>query len=255
MNNTECNSNSSSSPPDELLREMMPKLGLEAKAPSERYIRQARAQWFVPKLLVALSAILLSVMAAVLLTLPVRFRDVTLLEASDGAALDFRLDRRLLFESVTATLNDRPLYLTQVKPGVYHLEVTSNGELTVLARTFTGQVTPLTMTVDCVDQDPPFLKDDLVFGGYLYIYISDGTGENCSGVNWDSLQVTYIPEEGPNGAPSDKEEMSDDQPEQVEGVEVDEQVGFLRLPSPDRSVRIYVEDNRGNPFALRFDRS
>lgn len=238
MNNDANYSSTVTSPPgNELLQEMMPKLGLEATEPTGRYRTKARVKYLLPRVLLACAALLLIAAAAVLLLLPIRFSDVEMTEMPDRAELEFRLDRLPLFESVTAELDGRPLVVTPLDTGLFHVEADKNGELTVVARTFTNRSTTITMTVDCVDDAPPFVDHDLLFGGYLYIYLSDGDGENCSGVNWDSVQTTYAA----TGEP-------------FEDAEIDQQLGYVRFPLADESVRVYVEDNNGNPLSLRMDR-
>lgn len=231
-------STATSEPGNELLQEMMPKLGLEAAEPTGRYKDVARAKHFLSRFQVVYIALLLIVIGSVLLLLPIRFSDVEITETPSRAELEFRLDRLPLFESVTADLDGRPLVVTPLDMGLYHVEAEKNGELTVVARTFTGRETVVTMTVDCVDDTPPFVDHDLLFGGYLYIYLTDGDGENCSGVNWDSVQTTYAA----TGEP-------------FEQAELDPQFGYVRFPLADESVRVYVEDNNGNPLSLRMDRT
>ncbi len=230
MNNTDKSSPSG----DELLQELMPRLGLEATAPKERYKNQAWARYYVPRVLICCLAALA---AAFLLLLPVRFTDVRLTETFDRAELEFQIERLPLFESLTATLDGRPLTVTTLDRGLYHVEADKNGELTLVARTFTGRSTELSLTVGCIDNEPPFVGEERLSGGYMYIYISDGDGANCSGVNWDSVRTMFVG----GGKP-------------VEGAEIDESAGYVRFPFPDASVRVYAEDNNGNPLSLRLDR-
>lgn len=238
MNHTENNSSPVSSPPgDEFLQELMPKLGLEVTDPKDRYKNKAWARFYLPRVLLFCLAAMTVAVTVFLLLLPVRFRDVQFTEAFDQAALEFRVDRLPLFESVTATLDDHPLLVTQLDTDRYRVEAVRNGELTVVARTFTGRSTTVSVTVECVDDDAPFVDDQYLSDGYMYIYLSDGDGEDCSGVNWDSVRTTYM-----------------NSGEAVARTEVDESAGYVRFPFPDVSVRIYAEDNNGNPLSLRLDR-
>lgn len=232
------NSNGKRFPSDDrLLQEMMPKLGLKASVPKEQYKNKTRVRYFLSKVLAVCLAVLAVGAIALLLTLPVRISDVKMTARYDQADVEFHVDRRLLFESVTATLDSRPLIVMPLADGRYHVEVEKNGELTVVARTFTGRSTVLSLPVDCIDDDPPFVQEDHLSEGYIYVYLSDGDGGGCSGINWDSVRVTYIDSGGT-----------------VAGVETDESGGYVRLPLPDVSVRIYLEDNNGNPLSLRLDR-
>lgn len=222
---------------DELLEQIMPKLGIEAAKPTGRYKSQARTNYLVPRV-VTLCVLLLLIAAAVfVLLLPSRFRGVVLEEKTDRARLTFRTDRVMLLESVTATLDGRPVGVTMLDAGVYELEVRKNGRLDVAARTFTGRRSDFSMTIDCIDDAPPFSSQDQLVGDDLYVYLTDGEGKASSGVNWDSLKVTRI-----DGGVA------------LEDVSVDRTDGYVRFPLPDESVRIYVEDNCGNPLALRLDR-
>lgn len=222
---------------DRLLQEMMPKLGLQASVPAERYKNKTRVRYYLTRVLAVCLAVLLAGAAVLVLTLPVRISDVKMTERYDRADVEFRVDRLLLFESVTATLDSRPLIVMPLAEGRYQVEVEKNGELTVVARTFTGRSTVLSLPVDCIDDDPPFVQEDHLSEGYIYVYVSDGDGDGCSGINWDSVRVTYIDSGGT-----------------VAGTETDESGGYVRLPLPEVSVRIYLEDNNGNPLSLRLDR-
>lgn len=241
MNNDENHSSASSTatsePGNELLQEMMPKLGLETAEPTGRYKEVARAKYFLSRFQVVYVALLLIVIGSVLLLLPIRFSDVQTTEMPDRLELEFRLERMPLFESVTAELDGRPLAVTQLDTGLYHVEADKNGELTVVASTFTGRETVVAVTVDCVDEAPPFVDHDLLLDGYLYIYLTDGDGDNCSGVNWDSVRTTYAA----TGTPVEHE--------------LDPQLGYVRFPLANESVRVYVEDNNGNSLSLRMDRT
>lgn len=224
-------------PGDELLHEMMPKLGLEAKGPTGRYKNQAWARYFLPRVLILELVLLLVATLVILLLLPVRFHDVSLSESPVTAELRFRLDRPLLFENVTATLDGRPLTLTSLGKGVYRVNADKNGQLTVVTSTFTSRHASMSITIDCIDDDPPSVASHQVLDGFMYIYLSDGDASSSSGVNWRSVQAYFTG----SGKP-------------VEGAEIDEQAGYVRFPFPDESVRIYAEDNSGNPISLRLDR-
>lgn len=233
------NRSSAASPPDrdELLQRIMPLLGMEAADPTGRYKNQARARYLVPRIIILCVMALLIAAAAFVLLLPARFQDVSLEEAPDKATLSFRMDRVMLLESVTATLDGRPIGVTLLDAGAYQLDVNRNGELTVVARTFTDRYADVTMTIDCIDEESPHLDRDLLEDGHLYVYLTDGEGKASSGINWDTLTVTHIS----GGLPFDD-------------VEIDPAENCIHFPLPDESVRIYVEDNNGNPLSLRLDR-
>lgn len=233
------NCSSADCPPsnDGLLQQIMPKLGLEAAGPTGRYRSEARTKYLVPRIIAICLLLLLIAVAVFVLLLPARFQDVSLEESPDMARLTFRTDRVMLLESVTATLDGHPIGVTMLDAGSYELEAPRNGQLTVSARTFTGRHNDISMTIDCIDKLPPASALDMLVGDYLYVYLSDGEGKACSGIDWDSLKVAYI-----------------DSGESLEDVVVNRLTGYVHFRLPDRSVRIYVEDNCGNPFALRLDR-
>lgn len=234
-NNDSYSTNVSSASDQDLLHEMMPKLGMETADDTGRYKSEARKKYFLPKLLILLLVIILIVSAVYVLQLPVRFQDVETTEAPDLFTVSFRLDRLPLLESVTASLDGHPLNVDLMDAGTYNLELDRNGELSIVARTLTDHYTDLNLTVDCIDEEPPHVERDEMFGKYLYIYLTDGE-ENSSGINWDSLQTTYA-----------------DSGEHFEVTGVSKSFGYVRFVLPSQSVRIYVEDNNGNPLSLRLD--
>ena len=231
MENSESYSVSSVPGEKELLDELMPKLGMEATAPTGKYRTQARVRYFLPKVLIAALVIGALVFFGSYLSRPARLYDVSLEEDSFGADVAFHVDHLALLESVTATLEGRPLAVTKVAQGSYLVRAEKNGELRVVTRTFTGRQSEKVFSVDAVDEEPPHITDDELIGGDIYIYLSDG--ENGSGVNWEAVSA------------SDSETG-----ELFELAEVNETEGYVRFPFPARSVRIRLEDNNGNRLAV-----
>lgn len=216
---------------ERLLQELMPKLGLETAQPGGRYKRQARAGYILPRVLaVCLLAGLLAVLVTCLL-LPVQFRDVAVTEAPSGATVDFRVGRRWLLESVTAVQDGAPVPVELLDMGVYRLETARNGRLVVTARTFTDRITQWETAVDCVDKEPPHIDHDEVVDGQMCIYLTDG--ENGSGIAWETLRATYA-----------------GSGESFQVDEIDQQALCVRFLFPSENVRLYVEDNNGNPLSM-----
>lgn len=237
MNN---NDNYSSSPSegsaDEVLQDLMPKLGMEATDPKENYKKQARRKYILPKILIVCLVLALILSAVAVLRLSVRFHDLDVAEEPTKASVTFRLDRLALLESVTAMLGSSPVDVNLVSPGNYQLDATRNGELVITARTFMDRPSSITVTIDCIDEEPPHIDHDELIDGDVYIYITDG--EDGSGIDWETLQSTVAS----SGAHFELKEINEDE-------------SYISFPLPDESVRVYVEDLNGNPLSMRLDRS
>ena len=230
MNN---NDNHSSSPPDdgkELLEDLMPKLGMETTEPKGKYKSQARTRYLLPRLLTAAVVIAAVVFLGFYLTRPAQFYNVNVEESPESVEVDFDVDRLLLLESVTATLDGQPAAVTREKMGSYQATVQKNGELIISARTFTGRESQQTVSIRAIDDEPPHMTGSDREDGEIYIYFTD---EGGSGINWDSVQATAAE----SGEPFD-----------LGGI--DREAGCVHFPFPDKSVRIYLEDNNENPLSV-----
>lgn len=219
---------------DELLRRIMPELGMDPSAPTGRYRNRARRRYLLTRIAIVCAVAAVLAAAALILLLPARFLDVQTEETPSAATLRFRLDRVALLESVTAQLDGRPLDLTMTEPGCYELTVPVNGQVTFTARTFTGRESQLALTVSCVDQDAPHLDHDYRLGQYCYIFLTDGP--DGSGLDWDSLAVTYA-----------------DSGETYPDAAHNSALGYVRVKLTDASLRIAIRDHNANPLSLRLD--
>lgn len=237
MNNNE-NSEYTPSPggSEELLQELMPKLGIEKAQASGRYKNQARVRYYLPRVLIACVVVAALVGVAAVLLLPATIQDISTTEASDRLTVDLSVGRWPLLESVTAEMDGLPVAVTRREPGSYELVLRRNGELLITASTFMGKSTSTSLTVDCVDDQPPRLDHHERLGGDIYIYLTDG--EDGSGLNWDTLKATVAA-------------TGEDYPVD----EVDEQAGLVRFAFPEQSVRLHVEDNNGNPLSVLLELS
>lgn len=232
MNNDE---NIHSSPPagesEELLRELMPKLGMEAAEPGQKYKNRARMRYFLPRLLAVCLAVAVFAAAAIYLFTPAAFRTLTVDETDpDAPAVECTLSRVLILEGVVAKLDGRPVAAELLGPGHYRITPRTNGELVITARTVTGRETVQTVTISSIDSEPPHVERDEAAGGFITIWFTDGDG---SGVDWSSVSVT----DAATGQP-------------LEGVETDSAEGFVRFPFPSVSARIRVGDHSGNTTAV-----
>ena len=212
---------------DALLREMMPKLGLEpgntGGAPSRRAVAW---RYFLPKAALVLAVVLLAVGAWALLCVPAAFEDVAADSGDGSVAVDFSLRMTPLLDSVTAELDGVPVKVEMLNAGRYRIDAPKNGLLTLTARTFAGRVTTYDVPVDGVDETAPALVRDTVQDGVIVLYLAD---EGGSGVDWRSVSVT----DAETGAA-------------LESVELDEQAGSVRFPFPASPARVSASDKRGN---------
>lgn len=237
MNNSENNTSSPApEPKEENLQDLMNKLGMEAAEPSGHYKNKARVRYLVPILVIACVVIILALGVYAVLRLSVRFQDVEVQEDTSAATVTFRLDRLALLESVTAQLGEYPVDVDMVSAGNYQITAERNGELVITARTFMDRPSSITLTIDCIDEEPPHIDHDEMIDGNVYIYITDG--EDGSGIDWETLQPTLAA----SG-------------EAFELTEVNEEDSYICFPLPDESVRVYLEDANGNPLSIRLDRS
>lgn len=234
MNNSEFYSNSAAPPPggerEALLREMMPKLGLEPQTSAANNRAEAWKRYYVPKLLLTLAAVLLAAAAAVWLFSPASFREVEAVNAPSGVTVRFTVSKPALLDSVTADLDGTPVQAENLSPGCYQLEARKNGLLTLTARTFAGRSVQTALRVADVDDEAPSVSRDLVRGGNMYIYFEDSGG---SGIDWQSASVTDV-ETG----------------QALAEVETNEEEGYIRFPFPDKPARISVADQNGNPLTV-----
>ena len=214
----------------ELLQELMPKLGLDATEPGDNYKKQARVRYILPRLLIVCLAVVLIALAALWLLSPPRMEDMEVVESIDKTTVSFKVDQVLLLESVTASLDGAPVGVNWQSIGSYDVEADKNGELVITARTFTGRESQQRLTVSSIDEEPPHISSDELVDGDIHIYVTDGDG---SGVNWQTLRAALA-----------------DSGEAFSLGAVNEQEGYFSFPFPDQSVRIYVEDNNGNPLTM-----
>ncbi len=216
---------------DALLREMMPKLGLEPGKTGGAPSRRAAAwKYFLPRLAVALAIVLAAVGVWVLLGVPAAFQDVAADSDAGSVAVRFSLRMTPLLDSVTAELDGVPVKVELLDAGNYRVDAPKNGTLTLTARTFAGRVTTLDVPVDGVDDKAPELVRDMTRDGMMILYLAD---EGGSGVDWRSVSVTDA-----------------DTGEDLESVELDEQAGSIRFPFPASPARVSVSDRRGNPMTV-----
>lgn len=215
----------------ELLNDLTDQLGIEGSGATDTYKKQARSKYFWPRLAFFLILLAVIVVVVICLLLPVRFHDVETQESPSAMTVDFGVDRLLLLDSVTATLDDHGITVDELDAGKYQVSVDRNGELVITARTFMGKETSQSFTVACVDDEPPHIASHEKRINFLYIYITDG--ENGSGINWDTLNATYA-----------------DSGEHYDIATVNEEEGYIRLLFPKQSIRIYVEDMNGNPLSM-----
>lgn len=223
----------SAAPDPELLRELMPKLGLEATEPKYRYKNQLRLRLLLPRvlLLCVLAAVLFFVVSYALT--PARVQDMQIDEGASKVEIAFDTDKVMLLESVTAQMNGMPVAVQHETMGSYKIEVDKNGQLEITARTFTGRESVTEVAVTSIDDEPPHISDHSLDGEDMVITFTDNGG---SGIDWQSLQATLAA----SG-------------ESFEIPVIDEQNQLIRFPFPDESVRITMTDNNGNPLAVMLE--
>lgn len=213
----------------ELLRELLPKLGLESAEAQKKYRKKFLMRYFVPRLLAVCLAVALFTALGIYLFSPAAFLEVTEQQSPTGCTVDVRLGRKWLVESVMAELNGVPVEARQLEPGAYRVETAANGELVLTATTFAGRVSTESVTVAGIDTQPPHLARDEVIDGRIHIYFEDEE----AGVDWQSVRVT----DAASG-------------EALDGVETDGEAGFVSFPFPASSARVYLEDGAGNPLTV-----
>lgn len=217
--------------PDALLREMMPKLGLEPGQTGGAPHRRAAAwRYILPRLALVLAAVLMAVGVWALLGLPASFDDVTADSGDGSVAVRFSVTMASLLDSVTADLDGVPVKVEMLDAGTFQVDAPKNGALTLTARTFAGRVTTYDVPVEGVDETPPTFAHDRVQDGAMVLTLTD---EGGSGVDWRSVSVT----DTQTGAA-------------LENVELDEQTGSIRFPFPDGPTRLSASDRRGNATAV-----
>lgn len=173
---------------------------------------------------------MLAVLAAWLFT-PAAFRDAALQDDGAGSvAVEFRISKAALLDSVTADLDGRPVGVQMPAPDTYKIDVPANGALTLTARTIAGRVTTWQADITAVDSMPPKVVRDETRDGMMYIYFAD---EGAAGIDWASLTVT--------GAESSQAPA---------GVDVRQEEACLAFPFPAEPVRISLADRRGNPLTV-----
>lgn len=225
--------NNEYSPPDdeqELLKDLMPKLGMETTAPTGKYKTQARVKYLLPRVLIVAAALAVAFFLGSYLTRPAEFHNVSVREDPTSVEVDFDVDRLLLLESVTATLDGKPAAVTREDMGSYQVSVQKNGELAICTRTFTGKESTQTISVDAIDDEPPHMTDSNLEDGVLTIYFTDGDG---TGIDWESIRATSADSGEPFA-------LDDINPEEE----------YVRFPFPDHSLRIYLEDHNDNPLSV-----
>lgn len=214
----------------ELLRELMPKLGMEAAEPGQKYKTRAMLRYFLPRLAAVCVAVALLAALGIYLFTPSSIQQVSVQEVAGKLTVDLKLSRVLLLESVTAKLDGRPVVATMVEPGHYQIEPDANGVLDITVRTVTGRETAESLTISSIDDEPPHVVSDTAEGDDIVICFSDGDG---SGIDWTTLQATDVRTGGDYAV-----EL------------VDEAQGRIRLPFPDQALRISLSDNSGNHVSV-----
>lgn len=229
MNNSE-NYPNPGAPDQELLRELMPKLGMEATEPKSRYKNRLRLRFLLPKVLVlcALAAALFFVVSYGLT--PSQVRDVQMSGSPEQAEAVFNVDRVLLLESVTARLNGMLVAVENQSVGSYKISVDKNGTLVINTRTFTGRESQTELTVDCIDEEPPHISSHKLADGVMTICFTDNGG---AGIDWQTLQATDMV----TG-------------ESFDVAQIDEQNDLIRFTFPNDSIRFTLSDCNGNPLAV-----
>lgn len=208
-----------------LLRELMPKLGMQSQAPAMKNRAEAWRKYLLPKLL----AVLVALGVGAWLFSPVSFKKVEAVAADGGVTVDFSVSKAVLLDSVSAEMAGAPVGTETLSPGSYRVEAPKNGTLTLSARTFFGQVTETTLNITAVDAEPPTVREDELRDGEMYIYLAD----DGSGVDWGSVKVS----DAATGRALD-------------GLDVNEAEDFIRFPFPDAPARVSVADNSGNPLTV-----
>ena len=228
---SENNSRPVSAVPDQqLLRELMPKLGLEATEPKGRYKNQLRLRYLLPKALIVCVLAALVMFACYYALSPARVSNLRVSGGADRVAVEFDVNKTLLLESVTAQLDGRPVDVEYQTVGSYKVDLDKNGELVIGARTFTGGQSQTQMTVNSIDDEPPHISDHELTDGQMCIYFTDNGG---TGIDWSTLRAS----EAATGR-------------SFEIPEVNEEAAYIRFPFPSSSIRITLEDNNQNPLAV-----
>lgn len=238
MNKTENYSNSTSShrtrQRDEVLRDVMPQLGMEPTEPDDKFRVKTRRKRLISSLIVLCVVVAVVVALIVVLSMRCPFRSLEVAEEDyTSVTVDAEVGRTMLLDSVTAELNGKAVVADQQSsPGSFRIVALENGTLTVTARTVTGHETVQELTISGIDTEPPYLTNDEKIGNNIYIYLDDDE----SGVNWDTIEVTGI-ESGKAYA----------------RARADEEAGAVRVALPKASLRVWVEDMAGNHLSLRLD--
>lgn len=232
MNNGENHPNprASAVPDQELLRQLMPQLGMKATEPKRRYKTMARVRYLLPKVLTVCAVAAVAVFAWFYLRSPSEFYGLTVTEGPESATVRFDVDRVLLLESVTARLDGQPVNVENESAGSYSVTVGKNGELVITARTFTGRQTQTRAAVTAIDDEPPHISGHTLTDGEMAITFTDGSG---SGIDWSTLQAV-------DAATGESFPIED----------VDEQNDTVRFPFPESSLRLSLKDNAGNPLSV-----
>lgn len=140
--------------------------------------------------------------------------------ASD-AVYDIHIKTLLPLRSVTATLNDEPVALTESAIHEYTTRLTDNGVFTVTTVAFNGQTSTRSYTVSYLDKDKPELLDSYSKDGYVYLKLLD----TYSGINYEGITGLTV-------------------------ESYDAATGTVEFKIPDTPSTVTIPDNAGNELTL-----
>ncbi len=121
--------------------------------------------------------------------------------------------------------------VSEVEKGVYKIHPSVNGEMLVEVTVWNGQKVTTSTTIDCFDTESPYLKENYVEDGKLYLLFAD----DQSGIDFSTLQI--ISETGI--------ELTADI--------ADTDKGEVIIEIPTESLEIYLEDRKGNLLQLSIE--
>lgn len=140
----------------------------------------------------------------------------------------FSLDTDFPIKSVSATLNDAPISVTQTSKKSFSLEPSENGFLSVSVTLMNNQVHTAVLIIDSLDETAPIYHSNTTHSNQVYLYVSD----DLSGVDYE--KVTARDAGGKTVSPLGYN--------QTEGV--------LIFDYPDGTLDVYVPDRAGNTLHL-----
>lgn len=141
---------------------------------------------------------------------------------------EFSLDTNFPIKSVSATLNKKPISVSQTGKKSFSLEPTENGVLSVSVTLMNNQVHTAIASIDTMDTKSPVYHSNSIQSGIIYLYVSD----DLSGVDYEN--VTAKDSEGNTILP-------------IGYSEANESVIF---DYPNSTLDVYVPDLAGNTLHL-----